>query len=217
MFNRFSKYAYAVSLLLVLNFSSSLLNSAWAASYDEGIEYIQINPAVSTSVDKGQVEVVELFWYMCPHCFRFEPNIKEWRKNKPKNVVFKRVPAIFSPRWRFFAKVYYTNEILGVTEKVHEPLFKALHEERARLGNEAAMAKFVEKHAGVKKQKFMDVFNSFSVDAKVRKAEDLSKRYGAQGVPTLVINGKWRTGGTIAGGHEGMIKVLDHVIKLESK
>lgn len=215
MFNRFSKYIYAVSLLIMFNLSAP--NAVLAAGYDEGIEYLKINPAVSTTVDKGQVEVVELFWYMCPHCFHFEPNIKKWLKDKPKNVVFKRVPAIFSPRWRFFAKVYYANQILGIEEKIHGPLFKALHEDRAKLGNEAAMAKFVEKNAGIKKQKFMDVFNSFSVDAKVRKAEDLSKRYGAQGVPTLVINGKWRTGGTIAGGHEGMIKVLDHVIKLESK
>ena len=215
MFNRFSKYVYAVSLFLMLNVS--MPGSVLATGYDEGIEYIKINPAVSTSVDKGQVEVVELFWYMCPHCFHFEPVMQKWLKDKPKNVVFKRVPAIFSPSWRFFAKVYYTNQILGIEEKIHGSLFKALHEDRARLGNEAAMAKFVEKHAGVKKQKFMDVFNSFSVDAKVRKAEDLSKRYGAQGVPTLVINGKWRTGGTIAGGHDGMIKVLDHVIKRESK
>lgn len=213
MVNRFVKYAYAVSLLLAVNVSTPVS----AAGYDEGIEYIKINPAVSTSVDQGQVEVVELFWYMCPHCFHFEPVINKWLKDKPKNVVFKRVPAIFSPGWRFFAKVYYTNQILGIEEKIHGPLFKALHEERARLGNANAMAKFVEKHAGIKTQKFMDVFNSFSVDAKVRKAEDLSKRYGAQGVPTLVINGKWRTGGTIAGGHDGMIKVLDHVIKLESK
>lgn len=215
MFNRFSKYVYAAPIFLMLNLSMS--GSVLAAGYDEGIEYIKINPAVSTSVDKGQVEVVELFWYMCPHCFHFEPVIQKWLKDKPKNVVFKRVPAIFSPGWRFFAKVYYTNKILGIEEKIHGPLFKALHEDRARLGNEAAMAKFVEKHAGVKKQKFMGAFNSFSVDAKVRKAEDLSKRYGAQGVPTLVVNGKWRTGGTIAGGHEGMIKVLDHLIKLESK
>ena len=211
MFNRFLKYVTTATLLILFN------TSIQAASYDEGIEYLKINPAVSTSVDKGQVEVVELFWYMCPHCFRFEPTMKKWLKNKPKNVVFKRVPAIFSPRWRFFAKVYYTTEILGVTEKVHEPLFKALHEDKARLGNEAAMAKFVEKHAGIKQQKFMDIFGSFSVDAKVRKAEDLSKRYKAQGVPTLVVNGKWRTGGTIADGHDGMIKVLDHLIKLESK
>lgn len=210
MFNRYTKYLGVIALL-------SMVNVTAQAGYDEGIEYIKINPAVSTSVDKGQIEVVELFWYMCPHCFHFEPVISKWLKDKPKNVVFKRVPAIFSPSWRFFAKVYYTNQILGVEEKIHGPLFKALHEDRARLGTEAAMAKFVEKHAGIKVQKFMDVFNSFSVDAKVRKAEDLSKRYGAQGVPTLVVNGKWRTGGSIAGGHEGMIKVLDHLIKLESK
>ena len=211
MLKYFSKYLLTVSLLVLFNVS------AQAANYDEGIEYLKINPVVSTSVENGQVEVVELFWYMCPHCFRFEPNMKKWLKNKPKNVVFKRVPAIFSPNWRFFAKVYYTLEILDVTEKVHEPLFKALHEEKARLGNEAAIAKFVEKHAGIKQQKFMDVFGSFLVNARVRKAENLSKLYKAQGVPTLVVNGKWRTGGTIAGGHEGMIKVLDHLVKIESK
>ena len=215
VFNRFKfkKYVFVSALFFVLSIS----NLVQAETYTEGVEYLKIEPIVYTSVDKGQIEVVELFWYMCPHCFRFEPVISKWKKTKPKNVVFKRVPAIFSPRWRFFAKVYYTIQLLGVEEKIHEPLFNALHKERARLGNEAAMATFVEKHAGIKKQKFMEVFNSFSVDAKVRKAEDLSKRYKAQGVPTLVVNGKWRTGGSIAGGHEGMIKVLDYLIKVESK
>ncbi len=208
---------YLLKISSITLFLFAMYTPLQAASYDEGIEYIKINPPVSTSVKKGQVEVVELFWYMCPHCFRFEPVIEKWKKSKPKNVVFKRIPAVFSPRWRFFAKVFYTNQLLGVEDKIHTPLFKAIHEERARLGNAAAMARFVEKHAGIKQQEFMDVFNSFSVDAKVRKAEDLSKRYGAQGVPTLVINGKWRTGGTIAGGHEGMIEVANQLIKMESR
>lgn len=189
-----------------------------AANYENGIDYIQITPIVSpVSTFKEEVEVVELFWYMSPYCFRFESNIKKWLKTKPKNVVFRRVPAIFSPRWRFFAKIYYTNKLLGIEDIIHEPLFKALHEEHAQLGNEAAITKFVEKHTGVKKQKFMDVFNSSSVDARVRKAEDLSKRYGAEGVPTLVVNGTWRTNGTMADGQENMIKVLDHLIRHESK
>ncbi len=211
MFNRFSKYCYAISFLLLSN------SAVQAEGFDEGIEYLKINPPVSTSVKKGQVEVVELFWYMCPHCFRFEPVMEKWLKNKPKNVVFKRVPAIFSPRWRFFAKIFYTAQLLDVEEKIHKPLFEALHVEKARLGTAAAMASFFEKHAGIKEKNFMDVFSSFSVDARVRKAEDLSKRYQAQGVPTLVVNGKWRTGGTIAGGHEGVIEVVNHLIKLESR
>ncbi len=211
MFNRFSKYCYAISFLLLSN------SAVQAEGFDEGIEYLKINPPVSTSVKKGQVEVVELFWYMCPHCFRFEPVMEKWLKNKPKNVVFKRVPAIFSPRWRFFAKIFYTAQLLDVEEKIHKPLFEALHVEKARLGTAAAMASFFEKHAGIKEKDFMDVFSSFSVDARVRKAEDLSKRYQAQGVPTLVVNGKWRTGGTIAGGHEGVIEVVNHLIKLESR
>ncbi len=211
MFNRFLKYSYMMSFLLLAS------GTAQADSFDEGIEYLEIKPPVSTSAEKGQVEVVELFWYMCPHCFRFEPVMEKWLKNKPKNVVFKRVPAIFSPRWRFFAKVFYTAQLLDVEEKIHKPLFEALHVEKARLGNVAAMGQFFKKHAGVKEQDFIDVFNSFSVDAKVRKAEDLSKRYQAQGVPTLIVNGKWRTGGAIAGSHEGMLEVVNHLIKLESR
>ena len=213
MFNPLQKLAKTAALFIILGFTSL----TQAESIDEGVEYLKINPAVTTSVDKGQVEVVELFWYMCPHCFRFEPVITKWKKTKAKNVVFKRVPAIFSPRWRFFAKVYYSTQLLGIEEKIHGPLFTALHEKKARLGNAKAISKFIEETAGVKPDKFMEVFNSFSVDAKVRKAEDLSKRYQAQGVPTLVVNGKWRTGGTIAGGHDGMIKVLDHLIQRESK
>ena len=213
MFNPLQKIAQTAALFIFLGFTSL----TQAADIDEGVEYLKINPPVSTSVEKGQVEVVELFWYMCPHCFHFEPVITKWKKNKAKNVVFKRVPAIFNPRWRFFAKVYFATQLLGIEEKIHQPLFDALHKKRERLGNAKAMSKFIEKTAGIKPDKFMDVFHSFSVDAKVRKAEDLSKRYQAQGVPTLVVNGKWRTGGTIAGGHDGMIKVLNHLIKRESK
>jgi len=210
VFKSISKYV-GIVLLAGLPFTSQ------AEDYNEGFEYLKINPPVSTDVKKGQVEVVELFWYMCSHCYHFEPVIKKWKKNKPKNVVFKRIPAIFSPRWAFFAKVHYTIELLDIVDKIHDPLFEAIHEKKARLGNETAIARFVEKHAGIKPQKFLDVFNSFSVDAKVRKATDLSRRYGAQGVPTVIVNGKWRTGGTIAGGHEGMIKVVNHLIKMESK
>ena len=185
------------------------------AQYEEGIQYERLAAPVPT-VDANKVEVVELFWYGCPHCYRLEPELKNWLKNKPANVVFVRVPAVFRPIWAFHAKVYYTAEVLGVLDKVHDAMFNAMHVQRRKMATvDEVKALFAQ--YGVTSEKFDNAFNSFAVDAKVRRATDLTQRYGLEGVPALVINGKYVTDGVMAHGHNGMLQVTDYLISMESK
>lgn len=193
-----------------------LLPAAGAlAEYDEGIEYKRLATPVPT-VDATKVEVVELFWYGCPHCYHLEPDLKKWLKNKPDNVVFVRIPAVFRPLWGFHAKVYYTAEVLGILDEIHEPLFDAIQKERRKMASVDGVKALFAKH-GISSEKFDNAFNSFAVDTKVRRATDLSRRYAIEGVPALVINGKYVTDGVIANGHDGMLEVTNYLIRKETK
>jgi thiol:disulfide interchange protein DsbA len=185
------------------------------AQYDEGIQYERLVAPVPT-VDASKVEVVELFWYGCPHCYRLEPDLKKWLKSKPANVVFVRVPAVFRPLWGFHAKVYYTAEVLGVLDQVHEAMFEAMHVQRRKMSSVNEVKALFAQYE-VTSEKFDNAFNSFAVDAKVRRATDLTRRYGLEGVPALVINGKYVTDGVMAHGHNGMLQVTDYLISKESK
>ena len=202
--------------LLTLVMMLVFLSAASARNYDEGIEYKRLKSPVPTQVEAGKVEVVELFWYGCPHCFRLEPDLNKWLKNKPENVEFVRIPAIFNKTWALHAKAYYTADFLGVMDKIHKPLFDAMHLKKQRLNTADAVKKlFIQQ--GVSAKDFDSVFNSFGVDAKIRRAKELSKQYGITGVPALVVNGKYLTDGPMAGGRKGMLEVLDYLIKKESK
>jgi thiol:disulfide interchange protein DsbA len=185
------------------------------AEYVEGTQYKRLVAPVPT-VDASKVEVVELFWYGCPHCYRLEPDLSKWLKNKPANVVFVRVPGVFRPLWGFHAKVYYTAEVLGVLDQVHPAMFEAMHVQRRKM-NSVDEVKALFAQYGVTSEKFDNAFNSFAVDAKVRRATDLTRRYGLEGVPALVINGKYVTDGVMAHGHNGMLQVTDYLISKESK
>ncbi|MCG6887306.1 MAG: thiol:disulfide interchange protein DsbA/DsbL [Proteobacteria bacterium] len=205
-----------MNLIRQLLLLSLLLFSATAvlAGYDEGIEYKKLAAPISTS-DPGKVEVMELFWYGCPHCYHFEPKLQAWLKTKPANVVFVRVPAVFNKRWAFHAKVFYTAQILGIEEKMTPVIFNAMHVKHQKLASvDEVEALFVAN--GVSAADFNKAFNSFAVDAKVRRATDLSRRSGIDGVPSIIINGKYMTTGSLAGGNMGMLRVTDYLIKKES-
>ncbi len=192
--------------------------SVYAAdTFEEGTQYAQINPPEPTSVVPGKVEVVEMFWYGCPHCYHLEPYVQQWLAHKPANVEFVRVPAIFgNKQWRLHAQAYYTAEILGVGDKIHTPLFDAIHKEKRQLNTEDALADFFAEH-GVDKKQFHDAFNSFSVMVKVNHAADLTQRYGISGVPSVIVDGKYRTDGGMAGGTENIFKVVEYLVAKESK
>ena len=190
-------------------------NTAFAAKYNAGEHYEVISPAQPTST-KDKIEVVEMFWYGCPHCFRLEPFVDRWLKRKPANVKFVRMPGIFRPEWEIHARAYYTAEILGVVDKVHRPMFDAIHEMKKRMNDESSILALFKKH-GVSEKDFKRVFRSFAVETKLRRAKDMGKRYQARGVPALIVNGKFRTSGHAAGGNPKVFKVVNELVKMESK
>ncbi|UOA09764.1 thiol:disulfide interchange protein DsbA/DsbL [Methylobacter sp. S3L5C] len=197
------------SVLLVLLLSSSFLLKA-----EPAVGYETLSPAQPTQ-NPDKIEVIEFFWYGCPHCYSFEPLLEKWAKNLPKNVEFIRQPAAFNELWSKHAKAYYTAEALGIVDKVHGDFFDAVQNKKETLDTEEALAKFFAAH-GVSESQFKEAYNSFVVDAKMRQAPLMAARYGITGVPAVIINGKYKTNGTLAGSHEKMIEIINHLIKQES-
>ena len=186
---------------------------AGLARAEDGYETLTPAQPVQNS---DKIEVIEFFWYGCPHCYSLEPSMVKWLETKPANVEFIRQPAVFSDLWGKHAKAFFTAEALGITEKVHADLFDAIQNKRQKLTSEDDLAKFFAAH-GVKEEDFRAAFNSFLVDAKLRQAETMGPRYGITGVPTLVVNGKYRISANTAKSQENMIKVLNELIQQESQ
>lgn len=193
----------------------ALLGVALSPVFAAGDGYEMVTPPQPTTT-KDKVEVVELFWYGCPHCYRLEPYVKRWLKKKPANVKFVRMPGMFRPSWEIHGRAYYAAEILGVVDKVHEPMFEAIHEQKRRLNNEAAIMALFKQH-GVSEKDFKRVFRSFAVETKLRRAKDMGRRYGIKGVPAIIVNGKYRTSPQEAGGNAKIFRVVNKLIKQESK
>lgn len=178
-------------------------------------KYELITPPVPTANPKT-VEIKLLFWYTCPHCHFFEKNILQaWLKNKPADVEIVHQPAVFNERNVFFAKVYYTAEALHVLDKVHMPIFEALHERHETLDESGVMKLFARYE--VNEGEFKKTFDSFMVDTKVRQANESTVKYGNKVVPTIVVNGKYRMSSEITDGYENMMKIIDYLIDKERK
>ncbi len=186
-----------------------------AKEYSEGVQYSKLTNAVSTN-SGDKVEVLEFFWYGCPHCFRFEPTISKWIKNKPANVNFMRVPAPINPSWVPHTKAYYALEMMGKGEQYHGALFKAIHIDRKKIRDLASITKFLVSQ-GVNEKAFKDAVNSFAVEMRVRKAMQLTKNYKLSGVPMLAVNGKYTISAQQAGGYDGMINIANYLISKEAK
>ncbi len=176
-------------------------------------QYQQVVPEQATKTG-DKIEVLEIFWYGCPHCFDFEPYVNEWLKNKADDVEFRRMPGVFRKNWIPGAKAYYTAEALGVTEKTHTAIFHAMQVEKRKLDDADSIADVFEEQ-GVSRDDFDKAWNSFTVDSKVREAMQMSRQYGISGVPAVVINGKYRTSGGTAGSYPQLLKVIDHLVEIE--
>lgn len=200
---------------LLLGFSNLLIGPS-LAGIDEGIEYQLVTPPVRTA-NPEKIEVVEMFWYGCPHCFQFEPVLEQWKSKAPANVEIIRIPAIFpnKPEWEASARAFYTAELLGVLDKIHTPLFEAIHKKRQRLFTKETLAEFFASQ-GVSKNDFNQTYDSFGVQMKVNRAKDLTQRYGIGGVPTMVINGRYQTHASLTNGQAGLLKVVDFLIDKEN-
>lgn len=166
------------------------------------------------TADSNKIEVVEIFWYGCPHCNDFEPYLNQWLENKPDDVEFLRMPAVFRQDWLAHAKAYYTAEELGVVDQIHGPLFNAIHERGQRLDNEESLKQFFMQQ-GVDGDAFTKTYNSGTVESQIKKSLAMLRRYEVTGVPAVIINGKYQTSGPIAGTYKGMIETMDELIARE--
>ncbi|MCW8983512.1 MAG: thiol:disulfide interchange protein DsbA/DsbL [Gammaproteobacteria bacterium] len=205
-----------LSLLLFFLLSFSPLSQAAAESdYAEGINYERITPPMPGGTN-GKVEVIELFWYGCPHCDRFEPFVEKWLEKKANYIDFKQMPAVFNnPQWRLHATAFYTAEVLGVGHKLHKPIFDAIHRQNRRLSSKEQIREIF-KDNGVSEKDFDKTFKSFAVKAKVARGADLTKKFGIDGVPAVIVNGKYRVNSTLAGGsYDNLLKIVDFLTELE--
>jgi len=204
-------------LLLPLLFVAGLfiteMTSVYAATYTEGVNYTRVEQQPTETGKK--IEVLEFFWYGCPHCFHFEPFLDKWEKTMPKNVAFVRIPAIFRPDWKIQARAYYALLNMGVIEKIHDKIFNAIHKDRKPLHTLEELANFVAKN-GVNREQFIKEYNSFTVDNMVRKGLKKMQAYHIEGVPAVIVNGKYKVSPRKAGSFENMIKIINYLVKKES-
>jgi protein dithiol oxidoreductase (disulfide-forming) len=194
-----------------------LASSIAIAEPQSGFEYMQTQQVIPTE-NQAKIEVVELFWYGCPHCYQLEPQLATWVKKLPGNVVFRRVPGIARPDWAAGGRAYYAMEALGVAEKLHAPLFDAIHKQHSvKPNDDAALIDWITKQSGLDRKKVEEAYNSFSVNTKVMRATQIFRASGATGVPALIIEGKYLTSSSLAGGNEEALKVADYLIEKARK
>ena len=184
------------------------------SSYEAGKHFTVLSPAQPTSTDTGKVEVAEIFMFGCPGCFGFEPHIQQWLTRKADYVNFVRIPAPWNPAAILHARAYYTAEALGKTEEIDGDFFSEIHTNRNMLDSEAKLAALFEKH-GVDEATFKSTFNSFAVNAKLKRAEELVRRYRVQSTPTVIVNGKYSTTGTMAGSYDAWFAIIDDLAARE--
>ena len=201
---------FSLSLFLI----TFHLLAASQDSFVEGVHYQPVFPEVPTDVSQGKIEVVELFWYGCPHCYDIEPYIKNWLQTKPESVEFMRLPATLNPGWINHAKTYFALELIDELDRMHSLMFLAIHEQGRRLKDLNAILGFLTQQ-GVDKDRFLNAYESLEVQTRLRRAGWLNQQYGATGVPAIVVNGKYLTSASMAGGPENLFKVVDLLIKKE--
>jgi thiol:disulfide interchange protein DsbA len=182
-----------------------------AAKPVEGKDYLSLDKRVPTDVGTGKIEVLEFFWYSCPHCHSFEPQFAAWVKAAPKDVVVQRVPVRFRDDFEAQQRAYYVFESLNMVDAMHGKLFHAIHVERQQLNNAQALAAWANKN-GLPEKKFMDTFNSFGVATKARRATQLQDAFKVQGVPALGIAGRFYTDGGLAQSMDRALQVADYLI-----
>jgi thiol:disulfide interchange protein DsbA len=182
----------------------------------EGTDFLVLDKLAPTEAGAGKIEVVEFFWYSCPHCNRFEPQLQEWIKKMPKDVVLRRAPVAFRPDFEPQQRLYFVLEALGKVEELHSKVFNAIHVERQLLNTAELVSAWAEKQ-GINKAKFTEAYNSFPVATKSRKATLLQESYKVDGVPSLGVAGKYYTSGTVAQTMERALVVTDHLIGLTRK
>ena len=188
------------------------------SKFVEGQHYFEIFPAINTDAPAGKVEVIELMWLGCPHCYKLEDNVEKYRKNKPDYVDFKQVPAMLNPVWAKDAETFYIADMLDVSGKkqlVHK-VFYAIHEQGRRLKSEDSVKRYFSQF-GVSEAQYNGIKNSMAYKAKLSRARQISSGSQATSVPTIIINGKYRTSAYTAGGEEKLFELIDMLTEQEKK
>lgn len=203
----------AIRTLGVTLFALLFLAQANAQSYEEGRHYVALDVPVRTASESG-VEVAEVFWYGCPHCYSFKPLVESWAEDKPDYVNYVKIPAALGASWVPHAKAFYALEAMGELDKVHDALFDALAGERRPLNSGEALADFVAEH-GVDGEAFLKNFNSFGVNARMQQAQSKIRGARVTGTPTMLVAGKYRVTASMAGSHEAVLEVVDYLIEKE--
>ena len=178
---------------------------------ENGTDFKTLDKRVAVDTPPGKIEVVEFFWYSCPHCNSFEPQLDAWAKKQPKDVVLKRTPIAFRPDFEPQQRLYYVLEGMGKVDELHKKVFYAIHVEKQPLNTADSIAAWAEKQ-GLNKAKFVEMYNSFSVSTKTRKATQLQNTFQVDGVPALGIAGRYYTDGTMAGTMGRALQVTDYLV-----
>ena len=192
-----------------------------AGKWVAGVNYRPLVPAQPTDAPPGKVEVVEVFWYGCPHCYALDPYIESWRKTKPAYIEFHRVPVTWQPVHQSHAKLFYTLEALGKEEALHNAVFAEMHDRKNFMfmqGDEketlSGQVTFAKAH-GISEADFTNAYTSFTVQTNLQKADELVRRYHVDGVPLLVINGKYVTDVNMAGSPANVMSVVNDLAASE--
>jgi protein dithiol oxidoreductase (disulfide-forming) len=190
--------------------TATLESDRWKA----GTHYQRLSPTQPTSTGPDQVEVAEFFMYSCVHCYNFEPYVEDWLEAKPAYINFIRVPTVWNPLVRLHAQAFYAAEALNKGEEMHQPFFREIHVNGNYLDNEATIAEFVGEF-GVPENEFKAAFDSFAVHAKLQRADELTRRYRVSSTPSVVVNGKYVTNATMAGGYPALLELINDLAASE--
>jgi protein dithiol oxidoreductase (disulfide-forming) len=200
--------AGAVALLAGLQATPTL---AQGKPPEEGLDYIKLDKPAAIEAPKGKIEVVEFFWYSCPHCNHFEPTLQAWLKKLPKDVHFRRVPVAFRPEFVPQQHLFYTLEAMGKVAELHTKVFHAIHVEKQNLNERASIIEWIAKQ-GVDKAKFTQIYDSFAIGSKATRATQLQTAYNVSGVPALGIAGQFYTDGSSAQSMERALAITNYLI-----
>ncbi|HEY0563058.1 MAG TPA: thiol:disulfide interchange protein DsbA/DsbL [Methylophilus sp.] len=197
------------SLLLLL---STHVMAGAAVAPTTGNQFDAVAQVIPTD-NPAKIEVLEIFWYGCIHCYQMEAPLNAWVKKLPSDVYFKRIPGLPNASWAPMAKTFYALETLGIAEKLHTPLFEAIHKQKTlNPTDEKGAIEWVTKQSGLDKLKVEQAFKSFTINTNLNRAAQIFKASGATGVPSLIIDGKFITSSTMSGGNKEAIDVANYII-----
>jgi thiol:disulfide interchange protein DsbA len=189
------------------------LTASAQAQLRAGTDYSELRVALPVESPPGKIEVIEFFWYGCPHCYSLEPSIEAWVKKLQPDTVFRRVPAVFNERWARDAAIFYAFEAMGVADKLHRPLFDAIHREGLKTENPDALRQWLDRR-GVDSKKFEEALKSFGVQSQVKRAQQLSVVYRIEGTPTMGVQGRYTVSSEQGKSREGVLANVDYLIGL---